>query len=468
MEDQERSADTPRDRDTRQRWQREREEVLSEYGTWRLTGEQDAPASAEVQTLETLLRLKAERLDSPDVGLWSEELTEELLTRTVPRTVIQPREQVMDMVPTLGRFFRHLRETGRWREESMAPDDVPRILRELEFAALEAADDPTRRSFSTNILGYGLSLGVELEDDDELAAFMHWYNALPDEERVALSETGRLAEPSRPYDRDREMREVADADGSGRPWPWFLPAPEEGADPLREVDLDLDEQSYRANGFVRSAATVLEFVGEERQGRRLTATGALRRHDVRELLGRMGTETEVHSMWDHPELTGPWVTLLDGGWIEQDGGVIRRAEGPVPYARAAQDPEGFVEFGHAVLTALLFGKDARDREDGGFRGMPDTLAAMLEVCRPGGLTLTRPVAEGDERDGPRIPLDERTGQPDHLELARWVHVAADLDDLVGSGAIRRQGDHYEGSPVMMVALVSLLKERGPSGPTILS
>ena len=191
----------------RETQRRERELVLSEYGTWRITAEEEAPVADEIRTLETLLRLKAEQLASPDPGLWTEDLATALLTEVMPRTVVQPREQVMDVVPTLVRFVAYLRETGRWHAESMSVGQVSGVLGALEFAALEAADDPTRRSFSTNILGYGLSLGVDLEDEDELAAFMHWYNGLPDGERLALSETGRLEAPSHPYDRAEALRD---------------------------------------------------------------------------------------------------------------------------------------------------------------------------------------------------------------------------------------------------------------------
>ena len=120
--------------------------MLSEYGTWRITAEEGAPVVDEVRTLETLLRLKAEQLHSPDPGVWTEALATDLLTEVVPRTVVQPREQVMDLVPTLTRFFAYLRETGRWHEDSMSVSAAPAMLGGLEFAALEAADDPTRRS----------------------------------------------------------------------------------------------------------------------------------------------------------------------------------------------------------------------------------------------------------------------------------------------------------------------------------
>ncbi|WP_341855557.1 hypothetical protein [Brachybacterium sp. GPGPB12] len=106
----------------------------------------------------------------------------------------------MDMVPVLRRLVDFLVETGRWAPGSMREAEAPALLHELEFAALEAADDPTRRSFSTNVLGHGLSLGVDLEDEEALADYLHWFHSLPDAERLAVSGTGRLARPSTPFD----------------------------------------------------------------------------------------------------------------------------------------------------------------------------------------------------------------------------------------------------------------------------
>ncbi|GAA4526647.1 hypothetical protein GCM10023160_21630 [Brachybacterium paraconglomeratum] len=434
--------------DEQQAQQRERELVLSEYGTWRVTADEDAPAVDEVRTLETLLRLKADRLDSSNPGHWTESLVIALLTEVVPRTVIQPREQVMDMVPTLTRFFTYLRETGRWDSESMSASAAPAVLTELEFATLEAADDPTRRSFSTNILGYGMHLGIDLEDERELAAYMHWYNSLADQERVALSETGRLADPARPYDRGAALRAVAEEAHDPAPagWPWFLPEPSTSREALMSLDLEQDPEVYAGNSFVRCTVALLEFVG---QGRRITATGALGRADTGELLARCGIEQDVRgvrSMWDHPELVGPWVTLRDGGWLEVRAGRVHRERGPIPFVAAAQDPAGFVEFGHAVLTALLLGRDAREVEDGGFRGMPDTLAALMIACREGGLEMR------DLRSADPEVLEDRD------EVARWMGVRHDLESLVALGALREDQGRFTGSGALLVAVVALLRD----------
>lgn len=433
---------------------REREQVLSEYGTWRITADEGAPAVAEVQTLETLLRLKADQLDSPEPGLWTEQLATTLLTEVVPRTVIQPRERVMDLVPTLRHFFIYLRETGRWHEESMSASEAPTMLSGLEFAALEAADDPSRRSFSTNILGYGLSLGVDLEDDDELAAFMHWYDGLPDAERVALGDTGRLPAPSRPYDREAALLAVSAEGRSGDRRPWFLPAPEE--------PVDLDERSYLDSAFVAVAAAILEHIGMS--PRKVTSTGALGRADATAVLEALGRGQTVRTMWHHPELVGPWYALLDGGWLEIEGGRVRRTRGPVRYlphpdaldgSGSTAETEEFIDFAHALLTAALLGKDARDGEDGGFLGMPDTLNALLSACTPEGLLLP---------DRSEAPLDPATGTWDLKEVERLFAVRHDLEGLADIGLLERDGSRFTGSAAVMVAAVALLRAQdGPEG-----
>ena len=440
----------------REQWQREREQVLSEYGTWRITADEDAPAIDEIRTLETLLRLKAEQLGSPSPGRWDEELATELLTEVVPRTVIQPREHVMDLVPTLIRFFTYLRETGRWDPLSMSASAGPAMLGGLEFAALEAADDPSRRSFSTNILGYGLSLGVDLENDVQLAAFMHWYTALPDDERVVLSSTGRLPDPATPYDHQAALLAAHDDPAPGGAWPWFLPAPEEpGVTTFVDGITAQDSVPFAESDFVKQAVALLEHIGEA--PRKVTATGALNRADSAAVLARLGLDLPVRTLWERPELAGAWITLLDGGWLEISGSRVHRRNGPVPYAPPAAG-EAFMEFGHAVLTAALFGKDARDSEDGGFRGMPDTIAALLVACGPEGLLLPDVLAPGPM--DPQVPVDPSTGEWDRAELRRLFGVTRDLEDLAGIGILRRQGRRFAGGAAVMGALVALIKDRG--------
>lgn len=452
---------------TEGRWEQERELVLSEYATWRATADEAAPVGREISTLETLLRLKAEQQGSPEPGWWTPELTAELLTEVVPRTVVQPRERVMDMVPTLARFVSYLAETGRWEQGAMPVTEATAMVEALEFAALEAADDPSRRSFSTNVLGHGMALGVDLEDDDQLAGYMHWYESLPDAERVKLGASGRLVDPSSPFDLEASMRAAAAEAPPSADWPWFLPDPEEaGSISLGTLAPDDEGTDHAENAFVRRAAALLELIGET--GRPITATGALGRADCRALLaedagGPSARETGVRSMWERPELAGPWVTLLDGGWLEIVGSRVRRLPGPVPFIPFETDADCFVEFAHAVLTAHLLGRDARGEEEGGFHGMPDTLAALLAACRSSGLSLPDPGSA--EMALLAVPIDPATGGRDQQEMARLAAVRRDLDELVESGVLTREGQNMVGSAAVMIALAALIRERDDgSGP----
>lgn len=422
----------------------EREEVLSAYGTARLAEEPDAPVVDEIRTLETLLRLKDERLDSPEPGLWSEDLARRLLTDVVPRTVVQRREQVMDMVPALRRLALHLQATGRWHPDSVAPEALPALLHELEFEALEAADDPGRRSWSTNVLGHGLALGVDLEDEEALEDYMHWYNGLDDEQRTEISATGRLLNSEAPFDPDRARRdrlaEEPGEDPAAEGWPWFLPRLEDDGAALPDPADQRDVGPYLDSALVTRARIVLDVVGA---GRRATVTGALGREDTEELLDRLGLEGGARSLWDRPEAAGVWTTLLDGGWLELDGDRVRAVRGPVPLVDPREDPEGFVEFGHAVLTAALLGRQARDLEDGGLRGLPDTLAALLVACSPEGLRLP-----------PRGDVGAEPPGPDALD--RLVRVLHDLGVLADCGVLVQEDGLFRGGPEVLMALVGLL------------
>lgn len=434
----------------REQQRHERELVLTEYADARLAHAEDAAVAEEVRTLEILLRLKAEELSSPEPGLWTPELAAALLTEVLPRTVVQRREQVMDVIPALVRLVTHLHETGRWHPASLPASEAPGMLRALEFATLEAADDPSRRSFSTNILGHGLALGVDLEDETELAAYLHWYEELPDDERLALGETGMLPHPRRPYDRSAALRAIAATRRQEALSPWFLPDHRETARLLARSGDAPAGDAPEADAFVQRARMLREVVGE---GRPVTATGALGRADSAHLLARLGIPAHVRSMWDHPEIVGPWVALRDGGWLEVSAGRVRAAPGPSPVGDVppteGASPAGFAQ---AVLSTLLLGRAARAVEDGGFRGMPDTAAALLAACREEGLVRQDP---WDPQE--RVPAAARE---EVAALRRWAEVIADLDALVATGALTLRDRRYRGSATMRRAVRALLAARG--------
>lgn len=486
---------------TDEQWKQERELVLSEYGTWRLTADDEAPVAAEVSTLETLLRLKAEQLESADPTYWTEELIGVLLTQVVPRKVVQPREMAMAQAPALGQFFGFLQSHGRWHRESIPVPQARKVLEGLEFSVVEAADDPTRRSFSGNIFTYANSLGVGLEDPGQLDAFMQWYNTeLTDAERHEVSDTGRLADPKRPFDAqtsrassssggasargtgsaffpdppDRDgsagdgdwSHEAVPDDAPAPSWPWFLPDENPAALELSDEDLPDDDPAaltavHAEVPLVQRAVRLLEFVGE---GRQVTSTGALRLADVRTLLEEWGIDPgprRLTTMWQIGEIVGPWTALAAGGWITLTSTRVRPGDQPLePCVSAQEDPEAFTLFARAILTILLLSWSEEDAEDGGMQGGADTIAALLYVTGPHGLTLPEPLSEGlDGQDVPRGP----DGMADIDALIRLWHTSSDLNTLTAYGYLQREqnpsepGEHFQANVAVMAAVAAVLE-----------
>ncbi|UEJ81571.1 hypothetical protein Bra3105_12040 [Brachybacterium halotolerans subsp. kimchii] len=487
---------------------RERAQALAEYSVWlEAPGAGADPVTArgvdvtsETQLVDALLRLKSSRLASDDVGEWTGPVIEQLLTQLVPRTVIQVREASMDLVPALTRFFVFLQETGRWSRRSMRPEAAARTLADLEFAVLEAADDPSRRSFSSNLIGYGLEHGLDPRDEAALMGYIDWYDALPDDERTQLSRTGRLTDPSVPYDPATMRAQPGDHDGiaevdrlqrgpssdahrgphaAGRrqprdsrtrghhgedpeePWPVWPPAPHRVSEPTPETapstdQSDAEDMALRAEmaarvPFVRAAVVLLETVGS---GITVTSTAGLDRAATRTVLARLGSGPEarprdVRSMWEAPGIVGPWIALLDGGWLVRegrrvvpdapaDGGVGAAGDADSPQLRpSTAEPEEFLRFARAVIVSLLAGLGMRGPEEGGLRGLPETLSALRAACGPDGAEVTTG-PDGDD-------------------------VRADLEELAAVGLLRREGERFVGAPILHVALDEAERILGEAG-----
>src|SRR5690625_198381 len=447
----------------------QRQELQAEFELWISSSRGAEPAAI----IATLLDLKAEHLDSPDPTLWTEEVAVELMTEVVPRNVLQTRQEAMDLVPALSLFFEFLQDRGRWNEDSMSSHAASTLLAGLEFAVLEAVEDPSRRTFSSNILTYGLERGLDPEDEDALAAYMEWYNTLPHAHRVELSDRGRISDPAISYDPSRappvprgrqsssffagdDAHEDSAAGDAAPSWPWFLPDTDIDLERIRDWDPHDHLEVYPRNTLLRRAQILLDFLGP---GRRLTSTGALNRADTAEVLRRFGIDRTVRSMWDVPEITQVWDTLHDGSWLETTGTRIRPGFGPVSPASADEQPEQFIDFAHSLLLSALGSMWARDGSEGGFIGMPDTLTTLLYVCQEGWLRRY----DLRREQLPEVPLDPRTGQQDMDELVRYMRVATDLDRLQTAGILEGDEDRVHGSAPVLIAAIGFTEILGQMG-----
>lgn len=481
---------------TRRR-ERDLQALLAQFALWRRESILAEQADEEASHVEPLLRLKAEQLDSVDPTYWTEELIEVLLTQVVPRKVIQPREMAMAQAPALGQFFSFLESRGRWHRDGLAVDQAREVLAELEFTVLEAADDPTARSFSGNLLTYASVLGVSPEVPEQFDAFVQWYNtALTDVERHEISDTGRLADPSVPFDPATWSVGAAGAAGAATgssaffpaapgqgtprdaaddgvedapPWPWFLPAPSAMEDSLRALDEVEDDAgpliaAHAEVPLVQRAVDLLEFVGS---GRSVTSTGALKLVDVRSLVEQWGLDLgaeKLSSMWQVDQIAGPWTALIAGGWLTITSTRVRRGEKAItPYAPAAEDPETFLAFARAVMMCLLISIAGEGPREGGFRGGEDTMAALLFAGGPDGLVLPEPFSNLEAFTQPSPSPSPSSGPgPSSAESRQLMRVVIDLSRLARVGLLRREpeptggGYHFRGNLAVLSAFISVV------------
>lgn len=465
------SRKAPSPGEQHRRRERDLQALLAQFALWRRESVSQEQADDEAAHVEPLLRLKDEQLESPDPTYWTEQLIEVLLTQVVPRKVVQPREMAMEQGPALGQFFAFLESRGRWHRDGLEVGQARRVLEGLEFTVLEAADDPSARSFSGNLMTYASTLGVGLEAPEQFDDFVQWYNtALTDAERHEISDTGRLASPSTTFDPAEWSGAAApvpsggsaffpDAAGQGAssaadgfadapPWPWFLPDRSEMEQPLLALaQAEEDPRAIAAEhaevALVQRAAQLLEFVGD---GRPATATGALKLVDVRHLIEEWGLDLapeRLTSMWQVDEITGPWVALLTGGWITTTGTKVRPGdEALAPYSPASEDAESFTRFARAAMLMLLISISQEDPEENGLRGGQDTMAALLFAAGPDGLALPEPFSDLSEVLSP----SPASGSLPALEKARRLwRVQGDLVRLAGYGLLWCEREASDGS-----------------------
>lgn len=420
-----------------------------------------------------MLDLKANYLASPDPTEWSAQTTSALLLEVAPTKVVMPREETMLWVPALGVFFEFLQSTDRWSAASMPAYGAQAFLREMEFGAIEAFDDPSRRSFSANIMRYAVDLGLDLSDPQMVERYMTWYNNLSHAERIEISDTGKLVSPSSPFDptaplpsdgnvipggftRHGSEDEFWDEDDFtslsdlelASAWPWFLGELPDPDEPILSWDPAQLPAEYEASDFVLIAHLLLTMIGD---GRKLTATGALNRADTTEALNMLGIQATFRSMWDIPEIVGPWRALTDGDWVRIEGNRATPGPGLAPAVPPSVDPDGFANFAHLLLTRLLLSLTHADYSEGGFANTPDTLQALLVATRTEGLVLPgMDVLTGD--DLPVQLIDQSTGDLDPVELSRLLDTHEDLELLTKYRVIWGEGDHYRAPMIVRVAL----------------
>ena len=154
------------------RWADKRDESLDEQGT------------------RILLDLMRDEMGLPGAEVLSPELVRELLLSVFPESVVAGGDDVPTILDALRRIVGYLRDT-----EAVSAEDAAALEAELdrtgpEFAELVAEVDSEERQAAAEVIGGLMQAdGISLDDQDAVDAWMREFEALPEEERYARTES---------------------------------------------------------------------------------------------------------------------------------------------------------------------------------------------------------------------------------------------------------------------------------------
>lgn len=412
--------------------------------------------------IEPLAELKRDLLASPDPTVWTAEDLSTLLLQIVPRKVHLDAEDRQLLVPTVSDFLAYLAASGRWSPRSSPLPEVVDLLDDLAELVPAALADPARRSMGGNILELALAQGVDPTDESDMAVFIDRFNALDDDARHAVTETGRLPEtltpgpapgrgaafglgqggrpglavvPSLEDDDDGDDFDLTDV------WPDFLGEPVDGNAPLAPLSAEESAAALSDTVLVRRADQLLDWLGT---GRKLTGTFALRRADTAQVLDLLGIDAGTpRSMWDVPALAMLWNALTAAGFLELRSGTAHPAGRIISWAGADAPAERRLEAGNALIVCALSNYLGVQDDGETLAHLPPlTFLALLKATQPGG-----------------VHVPEPQGPAPNLEA---LLVRLDLLTLVDAGILTREADAFF-LPANVLSMLPLVMKEATEG-----
>lgn len=297
-------------------------------------------------------------------------------------------------------------------------------------------------ALGSNVISYALSQGVDVTDPAALDAFMAYYNGLPRHMRVAISDGdwhdeigGDEVEELDVGWPDTDEWPSGDEAGGGFP-DLFGELPDDAT--LEAHVAGVDEDAYYAGStLMRRADLVLRHIGD---GHSFTNEEGLGRGATVALLEQFGYQAEeVETMWDAPPLSALVAGLAGGGYLEVSAGVARPAALVSPWAWPDAPAEERTGAGR-VLYATTLSAFLEETEEGSAALVPPfTAMALLAACGPDGVNLPETATDTDEYGALR------------------QNVRADLLALEDLGIVRRDGDVFTTSPVLLTVLPAVLE-----------
>lgn len=400
---------------SRRRTPNQIERLVDAFAAWRTSHGLD-PDDAWI--IGPLIELKRDYFDIPDPTVWPAQETYELLTSVMPRKVYVEEDDYERIAPAVGGFFTFLHETGRWSPRSIPFDEVPDLVGPLTNDIPDRLARPGGRGMAGNILHHALSQSVDITDEAAFQAFVQQYNAMDDDARRAVSDTGEL--PSSPgahppgtafglgagqphlaavpgWGMDDDGKNPYDVDALDEidfsdVWPEFLGDPPDDDVIEREVTAAEEAEYLTSSVLTQRADHVMKLLAG---GRKVTATEVLRRADTLALLKKFGIEESPRSMWDAPPLAILWTALQAGGFVDIQGDWAYPTAAVVPWTGPAGDADKRLlgaQVLHAATLAVVLGMpgDDLDAVDEEAVAAAFTSMALFKAAQPGGVTVSIP------------------------------------------------------------------------------
>lgn len=438
--------------------------LLDRFETWLGDARRLAPADRAATAADAALALDWKWGDAGgDLGRWTTADVGEFLLDWCPRKLSASAEDSATIPASLAAFMAFLDADALLSTGSSPVRDLIDEAIGLADGFVDAMGDPSNFGMAKSLFASAAADGIDLEDPDQLQAFMEEFNARPEEERRRIIPDTAFPAPKKPV----------------------LP-------PVAPPDDDTVAASRAAAPILAKFAALAEFAGA---GRKLTQKGNLTLADARALVDLLQTGDVMDP--DFGSRTFKTTSAAELGGLRhiflwaRKAGVVRVAHGRMHATKRglaiAKDPAAF--FDRAVDGLLAAGPLASQRKLDGWLAWPEVIGLLDQLAvgllvGPYAGQRPFPIEDLYEQATDAVLTTFRFSRTSDDDVARWV--ADDVADIVdafelagmvrrldavapeGDDAMisrRRHGGTVELTPAGVVTARRLLVEAGYEAPT---
>lgn len=400
---------------------------VAAFGDWLRARQPNVEIATYEDVAHTAVDMKVNRLGDPRPAHWDAQLLDTVVGQLMPSKVLADEDYAAATVPAMRAYLTFLEETGRWVGDEGTRRDAFRTLDQLEPTMVQRFSGIENKSMGARVLSLAVDEGVDIGDQDQLAAFMDRFNSMPQEWREQATGGPDSMAPGN--------------EQTGLPLDVLVTPEQQEADALLGLPLS------------QRLTQLIEWVGSSRQ---TTGTGALRLKDIPEVAERLGTEVPdfpVQSMWQLDDLSDLWIAAIQTGILERTATTVR----PGPQARewrsrAAAD---VIYVGRALVGNVIMLSILDSQEDRYPQWLATELTGMLAMvltatASEGSIDLEELEAEANEGSTPAGPAGDLV-----FKLA-----GQRLERLAALGILELDGGHARMPAPLRASLIEPLRIMG--------